>query len=86
MRDSARQIERLQAIRLRYSINTHLGNRGLVAPAAIGAATNLPPTQAVRPLLRRQRREVDVEALQDIADHLGLMVRLDNFGLSAMAS
>jgi hypothetical protein len=24
MRDSARQVERLQAIRLRYSINTHL--------------------------------------------------------------
>ena len=54
MRDTAKQAARLIAIRLRYSINTHLEDRGLVAPAAIGAATNLPPAQAVRLLTRRQ--------------------------------
>ena len=32
MRDSARQVERLQAIRLRYSINTHLEDQGITIP------------------------------------------------------
>jgi len=31
------QAERLQAIRLRYSINTHLEDRGITTPAAIAA-------------------------------------------------
>jgi hypothetical protein len=42
------QVERLQAIRLRYRINTHLEDRGIITPAAIGAATGLPAAKAVR--------------------------------------
>jgi hypothetical protein len=33
------QDERLQAIRLRYTINTHLEDRRITTPATIGAAT-----------------------------------------------
>ena len=38
MRDPTQQAERLMAIRLRYTINTHLEDQGITAPAAIGAA------------------------------------------------
>ena len=78
MRDTARQVDRLAAIRLRYTINTHLEDQGLTTPAAIGAAVGLPATEAVRLLTRRQWRESDLEALQAVADRLGLVVRLDD--------
>jgi hypothetical protein len=42
------QAERLQAIRLRYTINTYLEDHGTTMPAAIGAATGLPTAEAVR--------------------------------------
>jgi hypothetical protein len=71
------QAERLQAIRLRYCINTHLEDQGISTPAAIGAATGLPATEAVRLLTRRQWREGDVEALQAVASRLGLKVPLE---------
>jgi hypothetical protein len=70
MRDSARQVERLQAICLRYNINIHLEDQGITTPTAVGAATGLPAVEVVR----RQRREGDVEALQAIADLLGFIV------------
>ena len=38
MRDPTRQAERLMAIRLRYTINTHLEDQGITMPAAIGVA------------------------------------------------
>ena len=75
------QAERLQAIRLRYSINTHLEDQGLATPAAIGAATGLPATEVIRLLTRRQWREGDVAALKAIADRLGLTVPLEGLGL-----
>ena len=81
MRDTAKQADRLAAIRLRYTINTHLEDQGLTTPAAIGAAVGLPATEAVRLLTRRQWREGDLEALQAVADRLGLVVRLDGLGL-----
>jgi hypothetical protein len=37
------QAERLQAIRLRYSINTHLEDCGTTTPASIGAAPDCRP-------------------------------------------
>ena len=77
------QAERLQAIRLRYRINTHLEDQGLTTAAAIGTATGLPPTDAVRLLSRRQWREGDVAALQAIAERLGLEVPLEGLDLSA---
>ena len=84
MRGTAKQAARLMAIRLRYSINTHLEDQGLATPTATGAATGLPSAEAVRLLTRRQWREGDVEALQAIADHLGLVVRLDGLDLPVM--
>jgi hypothetical protein len=76
------QVERLQAIRLRYSINTHLEDCGITTPASIGAATGLPASEAVRLLIRRQWREGDVAMLKAIADRLGLEVPLEGLGLS----
>jgi hypothetical protein len=43
MRDSARQVERLQAIRLRYSINTHLEDQGITTPTAVGVPPDCQP-------------------------------------------
>ena len=74
------QAERLQTIRLRYSINTHLEDRGITTPAAIGAATGLPAPEAVRLLIRRQWREGDIAALKATADRLGLDVPLQGLG------
>ena len=71
------QAERLQAIRLRYAINTHLENQGIHTPAAIGTAIGLPVAEAVRLLARRQWREGDVAALQAVAERLGLDVPLE---------
>jgi hypothetical protein len=81
MRDSTTQVERLQAIRLRYSINTHLEDRGITTPAAISAAAGLPAAEAIRLLTRRQWREGDVAALKAIADQLGLDVPLEGLGM-----
>lgn len=75
------QTERLQAIRLRYSINTHLEDCGITLPTSIGAAIGLPAAEAVRLLTRRQCREGDVAALKAIADRLGLDVPLEGLGL-----
>ena len=77
------QAERLQAIRLRYSINIHLEGQGISTPVAIGAATGLPADEAIRLLSRRQWREGDVEALKAVAGRLGLEVPLDGLGLTA---
>ena len=74
MRDPTRQAERLMAIRLRYTINTHLENRGITMPAAIGAAVGLPAAEAVSLLTRRQWRAGDVASLQAVAERLGLQV------------
>jgi hypothetical protein len=74
MRNSTRQAERLMAIRLRYTINTHLEDQGVTAPAAIGAAAGLPAAEAVGLLTRRQWRAGDVAALQAVATRLGLTV------------
>jgi hypothetical protein len=75
------QVDPLIAIRLRYCINLHLEDQGISTPAAIGAATGLPATEAVRLLSRRHWREGDVEALQAIAGRLALEVPMDGLGL-----
>ncbi len=74
MPDREKRAERLIAIRLRYTINTHLDERGLAAPAQVGAAVGLPPAEAVRLLTRRQWREGDVAAPRAVAARLGLEV------------
>ncbi|TDG29557.1 hypothetical protein [Paracraurococcus ruber] len=71
------QLECLQAIRLRYSINSHLKDQGITTPAQVSAATGLPPAETARLLSRRQWREGDVVALKSIAAHLGLEVSLE---------
>jgi hypothetical protein len=68
--------ERLQAIRLRYSINTHLEDRGIATPAAIGATIGLPDA-GIRLLTRRQQREDNVAAPEASANRLGLYVPLE---------
>jgi hypothetical protein len=72
MHDPTRQAERLMAIRLRYTINTHLEDQGITAPAAVGAAVDLPAAEAVGLLTRRQWRAGDVAALHAVAGRLGL--------------
>jgi hypothetical protein len=74
MRDPIRQAERLMAIRLRYTINSHLKDCGVTTPAAVGAATGQSAAEAVGLLRRRQWRAGDVAALQAVAGRLGLQV------------
>ncbi len=83
MRDATKQSERLATIRLRYTINTHLDDRGVTKPKAIGAAVGLPAADAVSLLTRRQWRAGDVAALQAVASRLGLEVALPELGLAA---
>jgi hypothetical protein len=63
MRDPTQQAERLMAIRLRYTINTHLEDQGITTPAAVGAAAGLPAAEAMGLLTRRQWRSGDVAEL-----------------------
>ena len=79
----AHQAERLLAIRLRYTINTHLDDRGLTTPAQVGTAVGLPAAEAVQLLTRRQWRAGDIAALQAVADRLGLQVALPELDLAA---
>ena len=74
------QAERLITVRLRYAINTHLDDQGITAPPDIAQAVGLPAAEAVRLLQRRQWREGDVAALQEVADRLGLKVELAGLG------
>ena len=83
MRDTTKQAERLAAIRLRYTINTHLEDKGISKPAAIGAAVGLPAAEAVSLLTRRQWRAGDVAVLRAAAARLGLEVALPELGLAA---
>jgi hypothetical protein len=83
MPDRERRADRLMAIRLRYTINTHLDDQGLTTPAAIGAALGLPPAEAVRLLTRRQWRDGDVATLRAVATRLGLRVDLEGLDPSA---
>jgi hypothetical protein len=56
MRDPIRQAERLMAIRLRYTINSHLEDCGITTPAAVSAAIGLSVAEAAGLLRRRQWR------------------------------
>ena len=83
MPDRERRAERLMAIRLRYTINTHLDDRGLATPAQVGAALGLPPAEAVRLLARRLWRAGDIAALRAVAARLGLRVDLEGLDPAA---
>ena len=54
MRDTAKQTERLQAIRLRYSINTHFEDRGITTQPVMVDATGLTAADVCCLLTRRQ--------------------------------
>lgn len=75
-----KQAERRAAIRLRYTINTRLEDRGVTKPTAIGAAVGLPAAEVVSLLTRRQWRTGDVAALRAVAARLGLEVALQELG------
>ena len=47
MRDPRKQADRLIAIRLSYSINTHLDDQGITTPSDIARAVGLPAAEAV---------------------------------------
>ena len=68
----AREVERLRAIGLRTAIGQELDYRGIVDPAAIGAALNMPALEAERLLKRYQWREGDVALLEAVAVRLGV--------------
>ena len=60
----ARQEDRLAALRLRMAIGRELDERGIAAPAAIGAALGMPAAEATSLLTRHQWREGDVAQLE----------------------
>ncbi len=64
--------ERLAALRLRLAIGRELDERGIVEPAAVGAALGMPPVDATKLLARHQWREGDVALLAAAAARLGL--------------
>ena len=70
----ARQADRLVTIRLRMLIGRELDERGITAPADIGAALGMPAAEATSLLTRHQWREGDVARLQAAAERLGLQV------------
>ena len=80
------QLERLQVMRLRYSINSHLNDQGITTPAQVSAANGLTSAEAARLLARRQWREGDVAALKAIAAQLGLEVSLEGLDPDAEPS
>jgi hypothetical protein len=81
IRYAAKQAERLAATRLRYTINTHLEDRGITTPASVCAVTDQPAAEVIRLLTRRQWHEGGVAALKAIADRLGIDVQLKGPGL-----
>jgi hypothetical protein len=73
----ARQADRLKTFRLRMAIGQELDYRGIITPAAIGAALGMQAAEAVKLLNRHQWREGDVELLRTAAARLGLPVPKD---------
>ena len=70
----ARYTDRLTTIRLRMLIFRELDERGITTPADIGAALDMPATEAGKLLRSHQWREGDVARLQAAAARLGLQV------------
>src|SRR4051794_531882 len=68
----ARQEDRLTTIRLRMAIGRELDERGITAPAEIGAALGMSAVEAPKLLTRRQWRDGDVALLAAAAARLGL--------------
>ena len=69
-----RRDDRTTAIRLRFAIQRHLGDREIASLAAIGEALGMPGADAIRLLTRHIWREGDVERLQTAAVRVGLKV------------
>ena len=66
--------DRLKTIRLRMLIGRELDDRGITAPAAIGAALGMPAAEATSLLTRHQWREGDIARLEAAAARLGVKV------------
>jgi hypothetical protein len=69
-----RDAERLQIIRLRMLVGQALHDRGISTPAAIGAAIDMSPAEAVKLMTGKQWRAGDVALLEAAAMRLGLKV------------
>src|SRR4051812_30487516 len=70
----ARRDDRLVTIRLRVAIGRELDERGIITPAAIGAALGMSATEATKLLRGNQWREGGVARLEAVAARLGLQV------------
>jgi hypothetical protein len=70
----ARQADRLTTIRLRMAIRQELADRGIIKPAAIGAALGMPAAEATKLLRGHQWRQGDVARLEAAAARLGVQV------------
>jgi len=68
----ARKADQLQAIRLKMAIGRKLDEQGATTPAAIGAALDLPVTEAAALLNRKRLRDGDLAQLEAAAVRLGL--------------
>jgi hypothetical protein len=68
------EIDQLMAIRLRVMVGTELDERGITTPAAIGAALDMPPGEAMKLLTRHQWYEGEAALLQAVATRLGLLL------------
>jgi hypothetical protein len=56
------------------AVGRELEDRGIITPAAIGAALGMPPAEASKLLTRSQWRKGDVALLEAAAARLGLQV------------
>ena len=63
-------------------IGRELEDRGIITPAAIGAALGMPAAEATKLLTRHQWREDDVAALEEVAARLGVHVPYQTRGTS----
>jgi hypothetical protein len=70
----ARQADRLKTMRLRMLVGRELEDRGITAPADIGAALGMPAAEAAKLLRGHQWREGDVALLEAAAVRLGVRV------------
>lgn len=68
----ARKAARLKSLRLQMSIYLALDEKGLTAPAEVGAALGLPSAEATMLLSRKNLREGDLARLKAAAVHIGL--------------
>ena len=69
-----RDADRIKTIRLRMLVGQALHDRGIATPAAIAAAIEMAPAEAIKLLKGKHWRAGDVALLKAAATRLGLQV------------